>query len=88
MKMYLQKVISRKTFLKLVFVGVVKVKSMTKLAGAISRMDLRIRIHTKMSWIRNTGILTYVPISINYLSMPYFFKLVSGTTNNVGTKAL
>jgi hypothetical protein len=47
--MYLQKVISRKTFLKnKFFVGVWKANDEN------SRIWIRIRIHTKMSWIRNT----------------------------------
>jgi hypothetical protein len=41
--MYLQKVISIKNFLKELFVGVEKSR-------------IRIWIHTKMSWIRNTGL--------------------------------
>jgi hypothetical protein len=48
--MYLQKVISRKTFFKLVFCW--------RLEGQdpfVRGMDLQIRIHTKMSWIRNTA---------------------------------
>ncbi len=47
---YLQKVICRKTFLKkLFFVGVLKVNDENR------RIRIRIRIHTKMSWIRNTA---------------------------------
>jgi hypothetical protein len=46
---YLQKVISRKTFFKdLFFIGVLKVSDENR------RIRIRIRIHTKMSRIRNT----------------------------------
>jgi hypothetical protein len=49
--MYLQKVISRKTFVKnLFFVGVLKVND----------ENSRIRIHPKISWIWNT-VPIYVP---------------------------
>jgi hypothetical protein len=49
--MYLQKVKSRKTLLKnQFFVGFLKVNDEN------SRTRIRIRIHTKMSWIRNTGL--------------------------------
>ncbi len=58
--MYLQKVISRKTFFKLVFVGVLNVNDEIAGSGSdpdslVRGMDPRIRIQTKMSWIRNTG---------------------------------
>jgi hypothetical protein len=47
--MYLQKVISRKNFVKnLFFAGILKVNDEK------SRIRIRIRIHPKMSWIRNT----------------------------------
>jgi hypothetical protein len=53
--MYLKKVISRNFFLK-VFVGILKVNDENSRTGSISqRHDPRIRIHTKMSWIRNTA---------------------------------
>jgi hypothetical protein len=59
--MYIQKVISRKTFKKLVFcVGTLNVEdenSRIRIQDPLVRdMDrwTRIRIHTKMSWIRNT----------------------------------
>jgi hypothetical protein len=55
--MYLQKVISRKTFVKnLFFVGVLKVNDEKKQDPdpVVRGMDPRIRIRTKMSWIRNT----------------------------------
>jgi hypothetical protein len=49
--MYLQKVKSRKTLLKkLVFVDILKANDEN------SKIRIRIRIHTKMSWIRNTGL--------------------------------
>jgi hypothetical protein len=48
--MYIQKLpISRKTFFKLVFAEALKVNEEN------SRIRNRIRIHTKMSWIRHTG---------------------------------
>ncbi len=64
--MYLQKGISRKTFfVNLFFVGILKVNDENSRIWIriririhyIRGMDLRIqiRIHTKMSWIRNTG---------------------------------
>ncbi len=70
--MYLQKVISRKTFFELpgsFFVGILKVydeKSRIRIQDPdpnpdpdplVRGMDprIRIRIHTKMSWIRNTA---------------------------------
>ncbi len=62
---YLQKVISRKTSIKkkLFFVGVLKVNDENSRVliqdpdPLVRGMDprIRIRIHTKMSWIRNTG---------------------------------
>jgi hypothetical protein len=66
MYMYLQKVISRKNKIKnLFFVGILKVydeNSRIRIQDAVPDplvrgMDprIRIRIHTKMSWIRNTG---------------------------------
>jgi hypothetical protein len=67
MYMYLQKVISRKIVLKMSFL-LGSWRSMTKIARFGSRiqgpdpdllvrvMDPRIRIHTKMSWVRNTAI--------------------------------
>ncbi len=63
--MYLQKVISRTTFKKISFLLASwrSVRSVTKIAGSgdpnpdplVRGMDPRIRIHTKMSWIRNTS---------------------------------
>jgi hypothetical protein len=60
--MYLQKVISRNLFYKnLFFVGILKVideKSWIQDPDPLVRcMDPRIRIHTKLSWIRNTAFL-------------------------------
>jgi hypothetical protein len=67
--MYLQKVISRKNKnKKLFFVGTLKVYDENSririqdpdldplVRGMDPRIQSRIRIHTKMSWIRNTGI--------------------------------
>jgi hypothetical protein len=67
MYMYLQKVISKKQknfFLNLFFVGILG-SSVAKISGSGSgsvsqrhgstRIQIRIRIHHKMSWIRNTG---------------------------------
>jgi hypothetical protein len=64
--MYLQKVISRKFFVKnLFFAGILKVNdenSRIRIQDPdpdplVRSMDprIRIRIHPKMSWIRNTG---------------------------------
>jgi hypothetical protein len=62
--MYLQKVISRKNK-NLFFVGILKVNdenSRSRILDpdpnpdpSVRGMDSRIRIYTKMSWIRNTG---------------------------------
>ncbi len=56
--MYLQKVISR-NFFYISFL-LASWRSITKIAGSgsglVRGMDPRIRIHTKMSWIRNTAI--------------------------------
>ncbi len=60
MSMYLQKVI-RRFFLYLFFVGILKFNDENSRIRIqirirfIRGMDPRIRIHTKMSWIRNTG---------------------------------
>jgi hypothetical protein len=61
--MYLRKVIGRKTFVKKFFlIGVLKVNdenSRIRIRSPLVRgMDpwIRIRIHTKMSWIRNTAL--------------------------------
>ncbi len=49
MQMYLQKIISKIFFYKTkFFVGILKVTDEN------SRIRIQIRIHTKMSWIRNT----------------------------------
>jgi hypothetical protein len=63
--MYLQKVISRKIFFLIFFVGILKVNdenSRIRIQDPdpdpdplVRGMDPRIRIHTKMSWIRNTA---------------------------------
>jgi hypothetical protein len=63
--MYLQKVISSKTFLKnYFFVGVLKVND----ENSRIRIQIRIRIHTKISWIRNTSLKLFTPIILNALS--------------------
>ncbi len=49
----LKKVINRKTFFYLFFVGVFKVNDENSRSWI--RIRIRIRIHTKMAWIRNTG---------------------------------
>jgi hypothetical protein len=63
MYMYLKKIISKKT-LNIFFVVEILAWSMTKIAGSgpdpivrgmDPRIQIRIRIHPKMSWIRNTG---------------------------------
>ncbi len=62
MQKNLQKVIWRKTFfLNLFFVCILKVNDESKDPHPdpdplVRGMDPRIRIHTKMSWIRNTGL--------------------------------
>jgi hypothetical protein len=58
MQKYLQKVICRKTFFKLVFCWHLEGKYKDPDPDPLVRgMDprIRIRIQTKMSWIRNTG---------------------------------
>jgi hypothetical protein len=64
--MYIQKVISRNFFFILVFVGILKVNDENSrmriqdpdplVRGMDPRIQIRIRIHTKMSWIRNTAL--------------------------------
>jgi hypothetical protein len=62
--MYLQKVISRKNCVKKnwFFVGILKVSDensrirIQDLDPLVRGMDPRIRIHLKMSWIRNTAL--------------------------------
>jgi hypothetical protein len=61
--MYLQKVVSRKNCVKkLFFAGILKVRDengrirIQDPDPLVRGMDLRIRIHPKMSWIRNTGL--------------------------------
>ncbi len=60
--MYLQYVISKKTFFKLVFCWhlgkVIDENSRIRIQIQIRGMDprIRIRIHTRMSWIRNTAL--------------------------------
>ncbi len=59
--MYLQKSNKQKNYIKnYFFVGVLKVndenrRSDPDLDPSVRDMDRRIRIHTKMSWIRNTA---------------------------------
>jgi hypothetical protein len=60
--MYFQKVISNKNFFKKFSFLLASLKKMTKIAGTgsgsdpfVRGTDQRIRIHTKMSCIRNTG---------------------------------
>jgi hypothetical protein len=69
MYMYLQKVISKKTITKIVFcwhLGKVndensririhiRIRIRIRIRPLVRGMDPRIRIHPKMSWIRNTG---------------------------------
>jgi hypothetical protein len=64
--MYLQKVISRKTFLEICFLfGILKVddeNSRVRIQDPdplVRGMDSRIQIHTKMSWIRNTAFISH-----------------------------
>ncbi len=66
MSMYFQKVISRKTFFKVgtYLVRILKVNDENSsiririqdplVRGMAPRIQIRIRIHPKMSWIRNT----------------------------------
>ncbi len=57
--MYLQKVIKQKNFYKnLFFVSILKVNDVNRRIRIRIHMDPRnqIRIHTKISWIRNTGL--------------------------------
>jgi hypothetical protein len=55
--MYLQKVLSRKTFFFNIFFIFLKVNDENSRDPdpLVRGMDPRIRIHSKMSWIRNTG---------------------------------
>ncbi len=54
--MYLQKVISRKTYKKIVFAGVLKVKNEnSRILILIHWSEARIRIFIKMSRIHNTA---------------------------------
>ncbi len=62
--MYLQKVKSRKNKNKLFFVGILKVYDDTSRMDPLVRgMDprIRIRIHIKMSWIRNAACNSEIP---------------------------
>jgi hypothetical protein len=70
--MYLQKVISKKTFKKSLFtVGILKdndknsrirIQDPDSVPDSLVRgLDRRIRIHFKMSWIRNTAFTTDLP---------------------------
>ncbi len=66
--MYFHKVISKKIYKKLVFFA--SWRSMTKIAGSVFRIQIRIRIHLSEAWIRgsvsvSTTLVIRVPVWLN-----------------------